>query len=292
MQLVTYHYKNLIRIGAVQDNLIFDLSDIALDMVQFIKMGIPALDQARAQLNTKKTAVSLDRVKLLAPIPSPLRNIMCLGLNYAEHAAESYSARGQETKLPQTPIVFTKATTTVNGPYHDIPYDPYTSTKIDWEAELAIVIGRPGKNIAPTDAMDHIFGYTVLNDMTARDLQREGKQYFKGKSLDGHCPMGPGVITVDEIPDPHQLAIISRVNGIVKQQSNTRHMIFNIPAIIAYLSRGMTLMPGDIIATGTPSGVGFARTPPEFLRPGDIIECEVEKIGLIRNRVAEASSNH
>jgi 2-keto-4-pentenoate hydratase/2-oxohepta-3-ene-1,7-dioic acid hydratase in catechol pathway len=224
-------------------------------------------------------------VRLLAPIPVPPRNVMCLGLNYIEHAEESYTAQGKDVTLPEVPIVFTKATTSVIGPYDPIPWDPAVSDKLDWEAELGVVIGRSGKNISEAEAMDYVFGYTVINDVSARDLQRQGKQFFKGKSLDGSCPMGPWIVTADELSNPHALRITSRVNGRIKQDSDTGKMIFNVPAIIAYLSRGMTLLPGDIISTGTPSGVGFARTPPEFLRPGDLVECEVEQVGLIRNEV-------
>jgi 2-keto-4-pentenoate hydratase/2-oxohepta-3-ene-1,7-dioic acid hydratase in catechol pathway len=151
--------------------------------------------------------------------------------------------------------------------------------------DLALIIGRAGKNIPQEEAMAYVVGYTVLNDVSARDLQRQGKQFFKGKSLDGSCPMGPWIVTAEALPDPHELRISSRVNGETKQDDSTAKMIFDLPAIIAYLSRGMTLLPGDIISTGTPSGVGFARTPPEFLKPGDVVECEVEQIGLIRNKV-------
>ena len=159
------------------------------------------------------------------------------------------------------------------------------SADIDWEAELAVIIGRGGKNIPASAAFDHIFGYTCLNDVSARDLQSNHSQFFKGKSLDGACPIGPWIVTADEIPDPQALDITCRVNGVIKQSSNTRYMIFNIPAIIEILSRGMTLDAGDIIATGTPSGVGFARKPPEFLKPGDVVEVEIEGIGVLRNRV-------
>jgi 2-keto-4-pentenoate hydratase/2-oxohepta-3-ene-1,7-dioic acid hydratase in catechol pathway len=210
---------------------------------------------------------------------------MCLGLNYAEHLKEHYEAAGKAAKPPAYPIVFTKATTSVIGPFDPIPFDREISSEIDWEVELAVVIGQAGRNIPEESAMEHVFGYTVLNDVSARDLQRQGKQYFKGKSLDGSCPMGPWILTSDRSPDTSSLRITSRVNGVTKQDSNTRHMIFKIPSIIAYLSSGMTLLPGDIIATGTPGGVGFARQPPEFLRPGDVVECEVEGIGTIRNPV-------
>jgi 2-keto-4-pentenoate hydratase/2-oxohepta-3-ene-1,7-dioic acid hydratase in catechol pathway len=159
------------------------------------------------------------------------------------------------------------------------------SEDIDWEVELAVIIGKQGKNIPAEQAMAYVFGYTVLNDITARDLQRQGKQFFKGKSLDGYCPTGPWIITRDELPNPHDLDIRCLVNGVEKQASNTRNMIFDIPTTIAYLSRGMTLLPGDIIATGTPDGVGAARTPPEFLRPGDVLTSIVEGIGELRNVV-------
>ena len=163
------------------------------------------------------------------------------------------------------------------------------SEEIDWEAELGVVVGRTGKNIPRDEAMAYVFGYTVINDVTARDLQSQHVQFFKGKSLDGCCPMGPWIVTADEIPDPHHLQVRCRVNGVLKQDGNTEQFLFNIPAILASLSRGMTLEAGDIIATGTPSGVGFARTPPEFLKPGDVVETEVEGVGLMRNTLVPAT---
>ncbi len=226
-------------------------------------------------------------VELAAPIPRPRKNIMCLGLNYAEHAKESAEARGRTANLPEHPVIFTKAPTTVNGPHGDIVIDAAVSEQVDWEAELAVVIGKMGKNIREEDALDYVFGYTVLNDVTARDLQNQHRQYFKGKSIDGYCPMGPWIVTADEVADPQQLPIRLRVNGVIKQESNTSMMIFNIRQIIAILSRGMTLEAGDIIATGTPSGVGFARNPPEFLKAGDVVETEIEGIGTMRNRVIQ-----
>jgi 2-keto-4-pentenoate hydratase/2-oxohepta-3-ene-1,7-dioic acid hydratase in catechol pathway len=208
-------------------------------------------------------------------------------MNYAAHAAESLQAKGLPVTLPTVPVFFTKATTAVTGPFADIPFDASVSTEIDWEVELGVVIGKAGKNIPRDKAFEHVFGYTVINDVSARDIQNShGGQFFKGKSLDGACPMGPWIVTRDEVPNPHALPLRCRVNGVVKQDSNTSDFIFNIPALIEWLSKGMTLLPGDVIATGTPSGVGFARTPPEFLKPGDVVECEVEGIGTIRNRVA------
>lgn len=287
MKLVTYHYRDHVHLGGIHENhehLVVDLSTIAPNMLALIAMGETGLRQAREAVATAKTAVPLPAVRLLAPLQPP-RNPMCLGLNYAEHARESYGAAGKETKLPQAPIVFTKATTAVAGPYDDIPYDPDVSTEIDWEVELGVIIGRGDKNVSADAALDHVFGYTVVNDVSARDLQRQGKQYFKGKSLDGHFPTGPWIVTKDELPNPGNLRLTSRVNGETKQVGNTNQMIFNVAQIIAYLSRGMTLLPGDIIATGTPAGVGFARTPPQFLTPGDVVESEIEGVGALSNAV-------
>ncbi len=230
-------------------------------------------------------AHTLDEVQLAAPIPLPCKNVMCLAVNYREHAEETARLRGRSGNAPEIPIFFTKATTTINSPYGEIVIDPAVSSEIDWEVELGVIIGKRGKNIRAEDALSYVFGYTVLNDITARDLQARHKQYFKGKSLDGSCPMGPWIVTADEIPDPQNLALRLRVNGETKQDSHTSLMIFPVSQCISVLSAGLTLEPGDIIATGTPSGVGFSRTPPEFLKPGDVVEAEVEGIGLIKNTV-------
>jgi 2-keto-4-pentenoate hydratase/2-oxohepta-3-ene-1,7-dioic acid hydratase in catechol pathway len=227
----------------------------------------------------------LSEVELAAPIPRPRKNIMCLGRNYAEHAREWDAVSGRETYIPTEAVIFTKAPTTVNGPYGTIVVDPHVSEQVDWEAELGVIIGKTGKNIREEDALDYVFGYTVLNDVTARDLQERHRQFFKGKSIDGYCPMGPWIVTADEIADPQNLAIACRVNGVTKQNANTGMMIFSVRQIIAVLSLGMTLEPGDIIATGTPSGVGHARKPPEHLKAGDIVETEIEGIGILRNPV-------
>lgn len=291
MKLITYQHNNHIHIGAVVaetavDEAVVDLTAVTPTLLSFIKLGPDGLKRARAAIDSAAQTIPLAEVELLAPIPLPERNVMCLGWNYAEHVQESAVAKGLQIKeLPQYPIIFTKATTSVNKPFGDVPWSTAVTTELDYEAELAIVIGKQGSNIPREQAMDYVYGYTVLNDVSARDLQRNGKQFFKGKSLDGFCPIGPWLVTADAIPDPHNLAITCRVNGVTKQDGSTRHMIFDIPAIIAYLSLGMTLLPGDIIATGTPSGVGFARTPPEYLQPGDVVECEIEQIGLIRNQI-------
>ena len=287
MRLVTYLYNGETAVGAVRgEREIVPLTAVAPDMCHLIEAGPDGLAQARSLIARATETIPLESVSLLAPIPTPRRNIMCLGKNYADHAEESHRAWGQAHELPPFPVIFNKATTAVNGPYADIPYDAAVSTAIDYEVELAVIIGRAGKNIGREEALEYIFGYTILNDATARDLQQRHGQFFKGKSLDGHGPMGPWIVTADALPNPHHLRITSRVNGVTKQDSNTSQMIFDIPETIAQLSLGMTLLPGDIIATGTPSGVGFARTPPEFLKPGDVVECEVEGIGLIRNRIA------
>lgn len=267
------------------------LSDIG--MTELIAMGNAGFEHIQAAIYEAAEAdstLALEEIRLLAPIPRPRKNVICLGRNYAEHAAESAGAFGQAlpAETPAYPAVFTKAVTSVIGPYDDIPYDADVSVEIDWESELAIVVGRTGKQIKREHAFDYIFGYMVLNDISARDIQRRhGNQFFMGKSLDGSCPTGPWIVTADEIEDPNNLELYTLVNGVEKQRDNTRAMIWDVPAIIEVVSLGMTLEPGDIIATGTPAGVGIARKPPEFLKPGDIVECGVEKIGAIRNRVRE-----
>jgi 2-keto-4-pentenoate hydratase/2-oxohepta-3-ene-1,7-dioic acid hydratase in catechol pathway len=223
-----------------------------------------------------------------APLPRPAKNVFCLGRNYAEHVREATKARGQDFKLPAHPIFFTKTPTTVIGPYDEIVWDRSVTQQVDWEAELAVVIGTGGKNIPRADAMAHVFGYTVINDVSARDLQAAHHQFFKGKSLDTFCPMGPVVVTADEFGDPQNKAVKCRVNGVGKQNGTTADMIFPIDHTIEVLSRGCTLEPGDIIATGTPDGVGMGRTPQEWLQVGDMVETEVEGIGVLKNKVVSA----
>lgn len=256
------------------------------DMISLIESGTDL--SAMLANATDAMRVKFADITLLAPIPRPRKNVMCLGLNYLEHAEETANQIGRTGKAPQYPIVFTKCPTSVIGQDAVVPFDPDTCSQLDWEAELGVVLGKGGKKIAAANALDHVFGYTVINDLSARDIQLSHKQYFLGKSLDGGCPMGPWIVTADDIADPQNLAIACRVNGVTKQASNTRNMIFNVASIIEWLSRGMTLEAGDVIATGTPSGVGFVREPPEFLLPGDVVECEVECVGVLRNSISAA----
>lgn len=233
----------------------------------------------------RKAYAPASEVSVQAPIQRPPKNIICLGWNYAEHARESAAARGNNAEQPAHPIFFTKAPTSICGPYDDVIVDLDVTTQFDWEVELAVVIGKETRRISAEQALEHVFGYTVVNDLSARDIQFRHKQYFLGKSLDGACPMGPYITTVDEIPDPQCLRLSCWVNGVVKQDSNTSNQIFSVAQVIATLSSVMTLEPGDIIATGTPSGVGFARSPPEFLKNNDMVECYVESVGTLKNRI-------
>ncbi len=221
----------------------------------------------------------------LAPLPCPPRNVMCLGMNYAAHTSEALRARGRDAGQPEHPVVFTKATSSVIGPGAAIPLSSAPTTQLDWEVELGVVIGTGGRDIPAERALEHVLGYTVVNDVSARDLQFRHKQFFLGKSLDGACPVGPGIVPVEEIPDPHDLRLWCDVNGDRQQDGHTGDQVFRIPDIIALLSSIMRLEPGDLIATGTPAGVGFAQEPPRFLEPGDVVECGVEGIGLLRNVV-------
>jgi len=227
--------------------------------------------------------------QLHAPIPRPTKNVFCAGRNYLGHIEEGARAQGNKAKVSSLPVFFTKPPTSVIGPHDDIPWDRAVTQQVDWEVELGVIIGVGGRNIPRSRALEHVFGYTVVNDVTARDLQFSHVQFFKGKSLDGFCPMGPLVVTADEFGDPQATPLTLRVNDVVKQSGNTRDMIFPIDRLIESLSHGLTLEAGDILATGTPDGVGFARTPPEFLQVGDIMETEIPGIGTMRNRIVAHS---
>lgn len=293
MRLVTFSAGDGPRIGAVVGDSVLDLpaasrGELPADMLELIRGGPPAWERARRVAESASgQTFPLSQVKLHAPIPRPPRNIFALGWNYAEHVQEGARARGEERKLPEHPVFFSKVADCVIGPGDTIVYDERVTQQVDWEVELAVVIGREARNLTRESALEYVFGYTIANDVSARDLQwRHGGQWLKGKSLDTFCPLGPWIVTADEIPNVQNLRITSRVNGQTMQDSNTRHMIFDVATILESLSLGLTLRPGDVIITGTPDGVGFARKPPIFLRDGDVVEMEIEAIGVLRNPVA------
>lgn len=256
-------------------------------VLAIIQGGEPALAAARrlAASPPADAILAADGAVLEAPIPRPIRNVFCVGRNYLDHAAEVARARGDDLKLSKAPQFFTKAYNTVNRPGGDVRLDPEVTRFLDYEVELAVVIGKSGRDIAPEQALDHVFGYTIANDVTGRDLQRLHEQWFKGKSLDTTLPLGPWIVDKDEIPDPSQLEVSITVNGEERQRARTSTMIYDIPAIIAWLSKGLTLDPGDIIATGTPAGVGFAMDPPRPLKDGDVMVCTIDRIGSLTNKV-------
>ena len=280
-------------LGVVQDDSIFlpalsnNWSAEINSMLQLIDTGEESLHRLKELIAKTQGSqwLSLSEVELISPIPRPRQNIMCLGWNYIEHVEETSGKTLEAPKLPKHPIIFTKAASSMNGPYANIPIDLEVSNKMDWEVELAVIIGKQGQGITKDKALDHVFGYTVINDISARDYQKKHKQFFVGKSFTGACPMGPWIVTADEIADPQNLNLKSWVNSELKQDSNTQYQIFDVATVIEALSKGMTLEAGDIIATGTPSGVGYVRNPPEYLMPGDVVECEVEGIGKISNPI-------
>ncbi|MDP1672270.1 MAG: fumarylacetoacetate hydrolase family protein [Burkholderiales bacterium] len=302
MKLVTYSAgkRAPAKIGVVApDGSIIDLEAAAKktrvklpfaanDMIGLVaagKAGLALVKKAVAGLKTGHHRFA--KVTLHAPIPRPRKNVFCVGWNYVEHFEEGAKARPHVQELPKHPAFFSKQPLAVNGPFGDVPSHPGVTQKLDWEVEMAVVIGKGGRNIKEADAMKHIYGYMIANDVSAREVQRQhGQQWFKGKSLDGHCPRGPWLTTADEVKNPQGLRITSRVNGVTKQDSNTSYMYFKLPRLIAELSAGLTLEPGDLFLTGTPAGVGHARNPPEFMKPGDILETEVEGLGLLRNKIA------
>jgi 2,4-didehydro-3-deoxy-L-rhamnonate hydrolase len=290
MKLITY-LDGRPRVGAVIDDRVVDLGHTFDSMQTLIEEGDPALNEARSIAASADPVAAIAEVELRAPIPHPRRNVFCMGWNYLTHFEEGQGKRGdRQEELPEYPTFFDKPTTTVIGPHDDIPFDPDFSVKMDYEAELAVVIGRAGRSIPAAQATDHIFGYTLANDVTARDVQRRhGGQWLKGKGMDGSCPLGPWILTSEEIPDPQNLPLLCHVNGVQKQNSNTRYMVFPIARLIEELSLAMTLLPGDILLTGTPEGVGYARNPPEYLSPGDEITVTIPAIGSISNRVVERS---
>ncbi len=286
MRLVTFAAEDgRPRPGAAVDDGVVDLSPEFASVLEVVRGGQEALARAAEAIARRRPTHRLERVRLLAPIPEPVRCLFAVGWNYLAHFQES-RAQGRAQEMPAHPTFFTKPTGVVAGPYDDIPYDEALSLEWDYEAELAVVIGPGGRSIPEQEAVGHVFGYMAANDVSVRDLQRRhGGQWLKGKAMDGSCPLGPWLVTADEVPDPHALTLRCWVNGELRQEASTAQMAFPVPRLIAELSWGMTLLPGDIVLTGTPEGVGFARNPPLFLRAGDVVAVQVEGIGELRNRL-------
>ena len=287
MRIGTFDVDGVLQLGVISDDGVqyLAVSDgWPTSMVEWIRLG----QEMNERYQSCKDTIEISRMgesNIIAPIPRLVGNVMCLGKNYAAHAEETSGKGSSSTVEVGYPLVFTKGTNAVNGPYGNIPYDSSVSTEIDWEVELAVIIGRECINVEINNALDFVFGYTVLNDISARDIQYRHQQFYLGKSLDGSCPMGPWIVTSDEIVDPQCLGIRCWVNGELMQESNTSDQIYTVAETILIVSRGHTLVPGDVIATGTPAGVGFVRKPPQFLLPGDVLESEVEGIGRMRNVV-------
>lgn len=294
MRLVTFSDSNGMRIG-VHDSASATIVDLAAvsrlpkDMTSFIALGKNGLKRARAAVKSGEGRLAFDSVKLHAPIPRPAKNVLCVGKNYYDHAKEfhnsGFDASAGKDAIPELPIIFTKWPNSVIAYGEPIPsYLDYTNST-DYEGELTVVIGPGGRGIAKKDAFDHVYGYTIVNDATARTLQNQHKQWFLGKSLDGYCPMGPCIVTADEVRDVTKLQLTTRVNGEVRQDAPVSQLIFDIPTLIETLSRVMTLEPGDLIATGTCAGVGIGFNPPKFLQKGDRVAITIEPIGTLENPV-------
>lgn len=294
MRLVTFSDDKGTRVG-VHDPASSSIVDLSAgtrlphDMNGFIALGKNGLSRARRALKSGESRIPFESVKIHAPIPRPAKNILCVGKNYHDHAAEfqasGVDATGKET-IPEVPIIFTKWPNSVIGPGEPIPSaNDYTNTT-DYEGELTVVIGEGGRNITRKDAYSHVYGYTIVNDVSARTIQNRHRQWFLGKSPDGYCPMGPCIVTSDEIKDVTQLQLVTKVNGELRQSAYVTQLIFDIPTLIETISRVMTLEPGDLIATGTCAGVGIGFNPPKYLRPGDRVAVTIEPIGTLENPVA------
>jgi len=304
MKLLTYktHDNDEQRLGFIHNNQVIDMEDfgeisnfpLPSTMLELIDMGFELVEELNDMIAEtepiflEEIAYEMDEVTFLAPIPKPRKNIIGIGLNYTEHVAESARTLDTTGKLPQKPIIFSKPPTTVTATNTYIIKNTKLTSQLDWEVELAVVLGKKGKYVDKANAMDYVFGYTVINDISARDCRREG-QWIVSKGQDTFAPMGPILVTKDEIENPHNLNLSLKVNGIEKQNSNTKFLLFNINDLIEDLSVVFTLEPGDIIATGTPAGVGAGRNPQEWLYDGDVVEATVEGIGTIVNTVKEIS---
>jgi len=299
MRLVTANRNNRSFVGVVDEQITYvvDLqnaeramsgaTDIPSSLIDCILQGETFVGKVRIiedwALNHRDKAYYYqpEDVKLLAPIPRPLKNVLCVGKNYAEHAIEM----GSPADIPEHIMMFTKAPTTVIGHNEIILHHEEITNQLDYEGELAVVIGKMGRGITKEEALDYVFGYTIINDITARDIQSRHKQFYLGKSLDASCPMGPFVAHKSIMPNPNFLNLVTKVNGETRQSGNTEQFIFNIETIISTISQGMTIEPGDIIATGTPAGVGKGFKPPKFLRKGDVVEISIDGLGTLRNTI-------
>jgi len=299
MRLVTYiSGLNAARLGVLADGLVVDVERFGSahglvlpdDMLSFIDNGVTLLPVLKELLGDAAerlpagSALPLENVSLQAPIPRPRKNIFGIGLNYREHVAESAKSLDTDKDLPKQPVLFSKPPTTVVGPGGAIHHNAKMTQQLDWEVELAVIIGKTATRISVESAMSHVFGYSVMIDVSARDNRRAGQWIFS-KGMDTYAPFGPCIVTADEIPDPHDLRLWLTKNGVKKQDSNTKYMIFDVPFLIADISSGITLEPGDIIATGTPAGVGAGLNPQEWLWPGDVVEAGVDGIGVLRHPV-------
>lgn len=295
MKLATFQHAGSTRVGYIENNQVIDLSgllpDHAIDMLGLIRAcsedaGLIASLHARSNAAPHH---ALEDIRLCAPIPKPTKNIFCVGKNYYEHAHEfhksGFDASAGKDAIPEYPIIFSKPPTTVIGPGDAIPGYLDPSESVDYENELAVIIGRGGRGITRAAAMGHVFGYTIVNDVTARTLQQRHKQWLLGKGIDGFCPMGPVILTADAISDVGALRLETRVNGELRQNAQVKDLIFDIPTLIEAISRSITLESGDIIATGTPAGVGIGFTPPRFLKKGDVVSASIDAIGVLTNPV-------
>ncbi|HEX9979155.1 MAG TPA: fumarylacetoacetate hydrolase family protein [Flavobacterium sp.] len=305
MKLLTYQYQSEEqKLGVLLNDTVIDIEQLGnrsnmsfpktmLELIDLREDEVFRISETISQANEDVIAdcsIPYSEVTILAPIPKPRKNIIGIGLNYTEHVAESARTLDTSNELPQQPVIFSKPPTAVTATNTNILHNAKLTQQLDWEVELAVVIGKRGKYVKKEDALDHVFGYTVINDISARDCRRAG-QWIVSKGQDTFAPMGPILVTKDEIPNPHDLNLSLKLNGIEKQNSNTKFMLFNINDLIEDLSTVFTLEPGDIIATGTPAGVGAGRKPQEWMWDGDVVEATVEGIGTIVNTVKEISIN-
>jgi len=285
MKLATFTTGNDVRLGAVRGDQVIDLASASAgrlpsDMLIFLQRGEPAMQLARKVERNATATLPLSEVTPLAPVPNPSK-VVAIGLNYMDHCRE------QNIEPPKAPVVFAKFPSAVVGPGAAIRWDPALTRQVDYEAELAVVMGRTARRVSAAKALGYVAGYTICNDVSARDLQFGDGQWVRGKSLDTFCPLGPWLVTRDEIPDPHNLAIRCTVNDVVLQDSTTAEMIFRVDQLIEFISHAFTLLPGDVIVTGTPDGVGVFRSPQVFLKDGDVVTVEIEGLGQLTNHCIE-----